>query len=423
MIKKILEVLATVENDGWLIEDVVIESEELFFVKKALDMNRGKKVHNINVTIYRNSTSGGNSFKGSSRTKISPTMNTEEIKNALDVAALAASFVKNKYYDLVDPVDYTFSDESNEVDINKLVEAVYKYDTLEDGGINSSEFFVEKITRRILNSNGVDVSYDSQSCMIEIITDWKNDSDEVELHDILRFAFMDYDELSIKVKDMIEETRLRAVATPLKEHEGIPVVLSGENVRTMLNYFIMRANNQYIYEGYFNTELGENLQGEGEGDKLSVTLKSALNNSTSSAPCDTDGFILKDVEVIKDGLLKNHYGSLRYSSYLDRVPTGNFSNIEVEPGSMKLSELEKPHIELIAFSDFQTNALTGDFGGEIRLARYYDGEKYIPYYGGAITGNIRNIMGNLRLSEAVNQVNSFKGPKYISFEEYSLVSN
>ena len=423
MIKNILKVLDSVKNDGWLIVNTIIESEELFFVKKELDMNRGKKVNNINVTIYRESEVDGTKFTGSSRTKISPTMNDAEILEALNVASLAASFVKNQYYELVEPREYSFKSSVKEVMINKLVEAVYKNDTCKNGGINSSEFFVEKHTKRVLNSKGVDVSYDIQSCMIEIITDWKEDGEEVELHEIVNFASIDYLDLENRVKDMLEETRLRAIATPLKPVGNVPVILSGTSVKSMVQYFTIRANNQYKYEGYFDSEVGDKLQGEVKSDSLNVTLRPILENSTLSAPCDSDGFILKDINIIKNGELVNRYGTKRYSSYLSLEPTGNIQNIDVQAGTMKESELLKPHIEIIAFSDFQTSPLTGDFGGEIRLARYFDGSKYIPYHGGAITGNMKNIQGNIKLSEELQQLNNFKGPKYIKFEKYSLVTS
>lgn len=420
MLDLILKVLANVENDGWLIDEMTTESEELFFVKKDLDMNRGKKVHNVNVTIYRNSEMGDDKFTGSSRTKIAPTMNEEEIKKALDVASLAASFVKNQYYELVDQKEYKFNNENKEVDINKLVEAVYKYDNMENGKINSSEFFIEKISKRIVNSNGVDVSFKRQACMIEVITDWSEGGEEVELHDIFRFAYMDYETLALKTKDMLEQTRLRAIATPLVKLDKVPVIISGEGVKSMVEYYIMRANHQFKYEGYFDTSIGDKLQGEIKGDALNVTFKVALENSTLSAPCDADGFILEDIKIIEEGTLVSHYGSKRYSSYLGAEPTGNLRNVDMETGTLKADEFLKPHIEIMAFSDFQTNGLTGDFGGEIRLSRYFDGKKYTPYFGGALTGNMKDIQGNFKLSEEPQQLNNFKGPKYIQFFEYNL---
>ena len=70
-------------------------------------------------------------------------------------------------------------------------------------------------------------------------------------------------------------------------------------------------------------------------------------------------------------------------------------------------------LELLVFSDFEVNPLTGDFSGEIRLGRYFDGEKTIPVSGGHITGNIENIHNNMFLSKKLQQNNNFIGPKTI----------
>jgi PmbA protein len=185
----------------------------------------------------------------------------------------------------------------------------------------------------------------------------------------------------------------------------------------------MRPDYQMKYQGYFDVNVGDKLQGDIEGDALNMSIKAKLDNSVFSAPCDADGFVLEDRIIISNGEVVSGYGSQRFASYLGEEPTGSYRNINVEGGSLTKEDMKKPHIELISFSDFQTNPLTGDFGGEIRLARYFDGDKYIPYYGGAITGNIKEIQGNFLLSEEIVEQNNYKGPKYIQFNDYTLVTN
>ena len=104
MIEKIKEILSNVNGiDGWKINEKIVESKELFFIKKELDMNRAKDVHHINLTVYKDFEEDGKKYRGSSTTVIYPTMNEEEIKNAITDAVYAAGFVKNEYYPLVEP--------------------------------------------------------------------------------------------------------------------------------------------------------------------------------------------------------------------------------------------------------------------------------------------------------------------------------
>ena len=47
MIETIKEILSQIDIDNWIIRDKVVESRELFFIKKELDMNRAKKVQGM----------------------------------------------------------------------------------------------------------------------------------------------------------------------------------------------------------------------------------------------------------------------------------------------------------------------------------------------------------------------------------------
>ena len=104
MIKNIIKLLDKKDNvDEYKIIEVKTASTELFFIKDELNMSRGKDVTYINLTIYRNFEIKDQKFKGSSTTKISPTMSLDEIEGKIDNASLAASFVTNQYFDLVSP--------------------------------------------------------------------------------------------------------------------------------------------------------------------------------------------------------------------------------------------------------------------------------------------------------------------------------
>ena len=95
---------------------------------------------------------------------------------------------------------------------------------------------------------------------------------------------------------------------------------------------------------------------------------------------------------------------------------------EVEGGSLSYSDLKKePYIEIVTFSDFQMDILTGDFGGEIRLANYYDGEKVIPLTGASLSANIFDIHNDFYLSKEVVQKDNYIGPKALMYKNGHLV--
>ena len=165
MLDKIKQILMNNKNiNGYKISENKIESKELFFIKKNVDMDRAKSVHHFKVTVYKDIEENGNRYKGSSTTNIHPTMSDIEIENAINDAVFAAQYVKNFYYPLVKPTsEYNtmeasnFSKESLPYWMNEIIKAIYKNDNYEKGGINSCEIFLNKVYTHIVNSEGVNV--------------------------------------------------------------------------------------------------------------------------------------------------------------------------------------------------------------------------------------------------------------------------
>lgn len=98
-----------------------------------------------------------------------------------------------------------------------------------------------------------------------------------------------------------------------------------------------------------------------------------------------------------------------------------FYSVYVEGGEKTLEELENaPYLELHYFSDFQMDEWTGDFGGEIRLGIYFDGEKEIYVTGGSISGNIKDV--DMYLSKDMQTKDNYICPKAIKLLGVTIAS-
>ncbi|WP_352420261.1 metallopeptidase TldD-related protein [Proteiniborus sp.] len=431
MIDKIKEILSNIEGlDGWKLNEKKVESKELFFIKKELDMNRAKDVHHISITVYKDFEEDSKKYRGSSTTAIHPTMNEEEIKNAITNALYAAGFVKNEYYPLVEPkveiqpiMENRFFKESMSNWMPKLTDEIFIADKYDNGWINSAELFLDKVNIRILNSEGVDASYETYRGELEFITNWKEDEgEEVELYQDI--VFSDYDDKFIteSVNEMLKICRDKAIAKPTPMIKDTPIILSGEPVKEFFYYYYDQAAARSIYEQTSTAKIDKNIQGDDvKGDKVNIELDPYLDNSTASAPYDEDGLRLARVSLYEDGVLKRYWGNTRFSHYLGINPTGTIRNVLVEGGSKTLEEIkEGPYLELKVFSDFQMDTLTGDFAGEIRLGWYNDGEKIVPVTGGSISGNISDVHKEMYLSKETQKTNNFSGPKSIKLLNVSI---
>lgn len=431
MIDRIKEILSKLDGiDGWKINEKRIESKELFFIKKELDMNRAKDVDHIQVTVYKDFEEDGKKYRGSSTTTVHPTMNDEEMENAIMSALYAAGFVKNEYYPLVEskveiqPVmENRFFKDSLSAWVPKLTDEVFARDNYNNGWINSAELFLDKINVRILNSEGVDASYETYRGELEFITSWKEEEgEEVELYKDIVFSDHDKELITTSIDEMLKICRDKAIAKPTPVLKDIAVILSGEPVKGLFYYYYDKAGARSVYEQTSTAKIDESIQGdEVKGDRINISLDPFMNNSTASAPYDEEGLRLAKVSLYEDGVLKRYWGNTRFSHYLGIKPTGNIRNIIVEGGSKTLEEIkEGAYLELKVFSDFQMDSLTGDFAGEIRLGWYNDGEKIVPVTGGSISGNINDVHKEMYLSKELQKINNFSGPQSIKLLNVSI---
>jgi len=428
MIKKTLESMEKLQ--GWKIEETLKDGQELYFVKKTLDMNRSKKVHDIDVTVYVAFEEDGTKYLGQSSTAIAPTLTEGQVKTKLEDAAKGASFVRNPYFELPKPtgekgpvLKNSFEGKALAEWMPLLAKAIYAYDTEENGGINSTEIFLTKILKRIVTSEGIDVSFDSYKSMVEVIADWNDGAEPVELFFLEDFGGYQPEILSGKIGGLINESRERAHAMKTPSLRDIPIVLSGEAVKDLLSFYVIKSSARGKYEGLSQFEIGQKLQGDTiTGDLLTIEMLPVLEGSSKSSNYDSDGVLLKPIKLIEEGILQTFLGDAQYASYMNLPMTGAISNFKVECGTSSFEAMKKePYIELVSFSDFQTNPMTGDFGGEIRLARYFDGKVLKSVTGGAISANINDVHGSMRLSKEATQYDHYVGPKHLIFEGLEIV--
>ena len=430
MIERIQKLISeSTKIDDFKIVETKITASELFFVKKGLDMYRSKNVHNFNITVYKNFEEESVKYTGSSSAMIHPTMNDEEILGVIEEVAFAANFIKNKYYPLVQPsnkiqpeIKSNLSEKSLNEWLPSLTEAVYNSDVCDKGGINSSELFLNKIYTRIINSKGIDISFTTYKGELEFITNWKEDTEEIELYKHINFSEMNHDLIDEKVKEMLIISKEKATASPTPALSKHTILLTGAPVIELLSYYLVQSSAKGVYNGTSIAKIGENIQGDDvKGDFITLTLDPFMKNSTKSSPYDADGFPVNSAHIFKNGVLNAYHGDVRHCHYLNIEPTGNISNFIIEGGTYSIMDFKKdPYLEIVAFSDFQMDGVTGNFGGEIRLGWYFDGTKTVSVTGGSISGNIKDLQKEMYLSKELQKDDNFVGPKIVKLLNVSV---
>ena len=437
MIEKLKDLLQDIpEISGWRIRDRRIEGRELYFIRRNVDMQRSKDVRHTYLTVYRDFQEEGKKYRGSVDVQIHPTYSDGEILALVEQSLEAARYVRNEHYPLVEPGSdpapmppSSLSDRSLEEWLGPLAETIYGQEDRAPARINSAELFLNRTDTRIANSLGLDVSYRSYSGYLELIvedggkTDGGRATGGVELYRELSFSEFEPELLAVEVRDQLEYCGDRAAAGSTPHLKSFPVLLTGDPVPDFFEYYLIQSAAESVYSGISTAKVGEGIQGqEITADRLTLSLEPFLNNSPASAPVDADGLALASARIVDEGRLERYWGPQRFCHYLNVPATGRIGNVAIAPGSKSLEALRKgPHLEVVYFSDFVTEPLTGDFGGEIRLAYYTDSEgKRCPVTGGSVSGNIRDVQARMYLSREIQLRTGFQGPVAVLLPEISV---
>ena len=351
MREKILQAIRKFQIETYLVTEKTVEGAELYFIKKELDMRRMKQDAVSAVTIYRDFETDGKKMRGSANINIFPEMTQEEVDEAVKGAYYAASFVKNPFFELPKgkkedkvQVKSTLCGKSLEEIGDAFVKALYCVDVQEDAFINTAEFFMEKTTTAIYNSEGFDVSYEKSSVNGEFVVQCITPQD-VEQYQEFAYDDLDTEALTAQAKEALERVCDRARATEAPEKGNYKLLLSGKNVRTLIDFYIDRSSSGMVYPGYSGYQAGMDVQGEKvQGEKLNITLH-------ASNPYSSEGIPMKDLTLLKEGELKANHGNARFAYYLGVEPTGIYSAVKLNNGTKAFEEMKKePYLYGVIFN-------------------------------------------------------------------------
>ena len=413
------------------IQGVTDQSQELFFVKRRLEMNRSKQVTHYGVTIYREIEQNGTKMLGSSRTLVSPSMTQTALKQAFEQAFYAAQFALVPMFELptsssvLPPsISSNLAEKPLQETAISMAEAVYEADHFQEGFINSCEIFVHHKTIEFLNSNGVHLQTESYEAEVEYVCTWKGIHEEIERYDLVHLAHFDPNVLRERVIETLLSAKGRAEAQPMPFFKDISVLLRTDAISDLMRYFSLNTNVQSIFQKISVATPGFPLQGENiRGDKITLTIDPLLSGSTLSAPFDSHGCIGVPTTILQEGIVEKLWGSTQYAQYVKTAYSVDSNNLVLSGGTLDETAMKQsPYVEIVSFSDLQVDEITGAFGGEIRLAYYFDGTHLLPVTGGAFSGNINECRGDWYFSKAMHQENSFYGPKYMLLPHRTIMN-
>lgn len=394
---------------------VTKDSRELFYVLKHLEINRAVKVETISITIYVSD----KKQTGSSKVTVTAADNKKSLTEKLNKAVLKAKQAKNQYYPLTAKTKNIKETKTSKRNLNDIAanvaNAVFKADKYKNGWINSTEIFVSEFKKEFVNSNGVNHSSNSFTIEVECIPTWKNNNDEYELYKYYESGKIDYKQITKEISEILDLAKDRSNAKTIKDVK-LPKNLKVLVKNDMRDYIIYNLTHQLTYQSLFMKENHYSVNDKVSNNKFDLTMKGTISACSYSRKYDGHGVVLGSKNVIKDGVVKNIYGDIQFGYYLNQKNiTGSYPVCELKAKGTSSYKKEK-HLIIENFSAPQLDEDSGYFGGEVRLARYFDGKKYIPLTGFSIAGNIYKDFEKVEFSKEIDSSESYLGPKYMIFK-------
>ena len=351
MIDRIKKALSRIAPAAWRIEKTEEETAELFFVKKQLDTRRFKEVTRYTVSVFRDR----GDQRGMTSVTLPAELSYEEIEKRLREAYEAAAYAMNPAYVQPDPVREKVARPKHmlfarplAVSAGVVSRALFAPDNGKDAFLNSAEIFVGRKTERVLSSEGSDVSWHNGFVKGEFVAQCKEPED-VEIYRDFEYDMVRPGALSELVAETLRFAADRARAQKILKSGEYDLILTGDKVGTVLEFYEDRGSAPMVYAGYSPWKKGEAVQQAAEGfEALELSL-------AATEPFSREGIPMKDRPLLEKGVLKTLHGGNRFCRYLGEEPTGDYRKIRCgNAGSLTLSELKKaPCLWAVIFSDFQ----------------------------------------------------------------------
>lgn len=402
-LEQLLSILKSSGADAWEVTDINEWGWEFYFIRHRLDQHRTKAVDSFSVKVYKKLEDG--QFLGSASAQIAPDASEEEMRRTVEGLCRDASYVRNPFYTLNKPAKAETA-EAAPLDMKAVcgdfLRAMQSLPETETEDLNSYEIFVSEIRRRFLNSEGVDVTSVYPSSMVEAVVNARKDDHEIELYRLLKSGTCDREQLIKELTETLAYGRDRLATEPTPALGKVDVVFSTDPARELYSYFVARLDTSMVYRGMSDWKTGDTVGPE----NLTIRAVRTLPNSSWNTPYDEEGAPIRDLTLIDHGKAAAYWGRRQFSQYMKLDSSFDVYNFAVSGGTESEEDLRTgDYLEVVEFSDFQVDEITGDIAGEIRLAYLHQGGKVTPVSGGSVSGSMPELAKAMRFSKESRQYN------------------
>ena len=416
---------------GWTVRHVRTSGAQVYAVPQGIESQRAVDGERYLVDLLRNTaTADGSPAVGSGNVSLLP---ADDIDAAIDQASLVAGLVANPVHGLPGPAAFPnvpLCDEELQKDASAAM--LHVMERIRSAAaqqpkvrLSAAECFGEIQQTHLINSRGIDVEQATTRLDIEFVLHSQKTGRESEtLAEMSRRRVADLNiEAAVEARARYVLDSLEAGVPPawrgpvVLRNEALIVFMAGDEISR--GVIQTRASGASKYAGISPWELGKSVfRSEVQGDPLTVWANRTVPFGLASNRFDAEGLPAGRIQLIRENELVSFAASQRYADYLKAPATGEFGNIELPAGNVPAAELlAEPYVEIIEFSWFNPNAITGDFGTEIRFGYLVQNGTWKPFRGGQLIGNYMDALANVRWSAETGFFGSYLGPQLARFND------
>ena len=416
----LLEILRNSEADDYEVTEIETTGWEFYFIRHLLDQNRAKKVTHLYVKVYKNH----DGALGFASQEVPAGSTREEIEKIVSDLVYQASLVKNMPYELhevkeTEDIEIEVSGVREESE--KFIRAFKEASETETEYLNSYEIFYNVSKKRFITSRGIDITETYPSSTLDVVINARNDEHEIELYRFYELGACDQEYIQKEIANTLKYGKDRLVTGPTPKLGVFPVVFSTDAALRIYDYFLSGLNTALVFRKMSSFEIGKEIAEDVLGDKVTIETKRVLPNSSENFRYDSEGGVVKDMVLLKDNVPQSYWGGRMFSEYMGVKDSFSVTNYIVSGGTKTEEELRSGnYLEIVEFSDFQVDDITGDIFGEIRLAYYHDGDKVIPVSGGSVSGDLREALKEMYMSVNSRQYNNAVIPAVTRLEKVTI---
>jgi predicted Zn-dependent protease len=431
MLDSILDALKRrADLSGWSVQHTITRGQQLYAVPQGIESRRGVDGERYRINVFRKTSApDGSPALGNGNATLLP---GGDVQAAIEQAALVAGLVANPVHSLPGPaplpdvplVDPSLRDDAGPV-LEAALEEMRSAASRQRGvRLTSAECFSEYETVHLVNSRGIDARQEMTEMEVEFVLHAEKAGREVETMGVITRRRASDLGLAADVEEKARHALDLLDAGPPPAWQG-PVILRGDG---LVEFMASGSTFGSVPLGRFgsasskysrltNWEIGKPVfRGEVKGDPLTVWANRTIPYGTDSSVFDSEGLPAQRVEFIRDNVLVNYTASQRYADYLGVPATGAFGVLELPPGRRNAASLlTEPHVEILHFSWFHPDPVTGNFASEIRFGYMVENGVRKPFKGGQLIGNYMDALADVCWSAETGFFGTYVGPHTARF--------